>query len=68
MRFAFPLLPAEFEIPDEWRAESGMAGFTPTTRAYRSTTETQTIPLRDVEPPFRWPEHPRDYHGFGRDA
>lgn len=27
MRFPYPLLPAEFEIPDEWWTEAGMTAF-----------------------------------------
>ena len=54
MRFAFPLLPAEFEIPDDWWIEAGMSNFTPDTLTYRSTAEaTHTVALRDIEPPFR---------------
>jgi hypothetical protein len=67
MRFPFPLLPAEFEIPDEWWIEAGMPGFTPSSSAYRSTAgTTHTIRLRDIEPPFRFPERPLDWHGFDR--
>jgi hypothetical protein len=67
MRFAFPLLPAEFEIPDDWWTEVGMAGFTPLGPAYRSTAAaTHTVPLREIEPPFRFPESPLDFQGFCR--
>ena len=67
MRFLFPLLPAEFEIPDEWWIEAGMAGFTPSAPAYLSTaTTTHTIPLRQIEPPARHPEHPLSWRGFDR--
>ena len=68
MRFSFPLLPAEFEIPDEWWAAAGMVGFNPGGPAYLSTTAaTHTIQLRQIEPPFRFPERPLDFHGFGRE-
>jgi hypothetical protein len=68
MRFALPLLPAEFEIPDDWWTEAGMAGFKPTEQTYRSTDEaTDAIALRDIEPPFRWPEVPKDFRGFDRE-
>ena len=67
MRFSFPCFPAEFEIPDEWWAQAGMAGFTPSSEAYHSTASATLIPLRHIEPPFRSPECPKDFHGFDRD-
>ena len=66
MRFPFPLLPAEFEIPDEWWTEAGMTGFKPSGSAYRSTAAANPISLRDIEPPCRYPEHPLDWHSFNR--
>lgn len=66
MRFSFPLFPAEFEIPDEWWTEAGMAGFTATRSAYCSTVEARLILLRDIESPFRFPECSKDFHGFDR--
>jgi hypothetical protein len=66
MRFSFPLLPAEFEIPDEWWFEAGMADFVPLGPAYRSIAAATLIPLRAIEPPFRFPESPLDWHGFDR--
>ena len=58
-------LPAEFEIPDEWWAEAGMTGFVPSGPAYHSTAAaTHVVRLRDMEPPFRFPEHPLDWRGF----
>jgi hypothetical protein len=67
MRFALPLFPAEFEIPDAWWSEAGMSGFRPAEAAYRSTADaTHRIPLREIEPPFRLPEVPRDFRGFDR--
>lgn len=68
MRFPFPCFPAEFEIPDEWWQESGMVGFRPSSQAYRSTSEAIIVPLREIEPPFRYPEHRLDGNGFGREA
>jgi hypothetical protein len=41
MRFDFPMLPAEFEIPDDWFAEVGMEGFTPS-GADRASARAQT--------------------------
>ena len=56
MRFAYPNLPAEFEIPDDWWTEAGMTGFAPSARSYLSTDAmARAIPLRDIEPPFRFP-------------
>ena len=50
MRFPFPRLPGEFEIPDEWLTEAGMTGFTPSASAYPSTDPAaRAIPLRDIE-------------------
>jgi hypothetical protein len=68
MHFALPLLPAEFEIPDAWWIEAGMTNFTPSGLAYRSTPEMAgRVPLREIEPPFRNPEEPKDFHGFDHD-
>lgn len=66
MRFPLPLLPAEFEIPDEWWAEAGMSRFTPAATAYRSKAGATHIPLRDIEPPVRQPDVTRDFRGFDR--
>ena len=67
MRFSFPRFPAEFEIPDEWWSKSGMDGFTPSNRGYRSTATATLVPLRDIEPPFRSLECPLDFCGFDRE-
>jgi hypothetical protein len=67
MRFSFPRLPAEFEIPDDWWSEAGMTDFTRSTTCYLSTdATTRPIPLRDIEPPFREREFPHDFRGFDR--
>lgn len=66
MRFHFPLLPAEFEIPDVWWDEAGMTTFRPLATSYRSNPDTVLVPLRAVEPPFRNPEVMLDWQGFGR--
>jgi hypothetical protein len=66
MRFFMPLLPTEFEIPSGWWAEAGMPGFTPLALSYRSTASAVIIPLREIEPLPRSPEHPRDWRGFDR--
>jgi hypothetical protein len=66
MRFLFPLLPAEFEIPDDWWAAAGMHGFTASGAAFRSTAGAELVPLHEIEPPFRFPEYPKDWRGFDR--
>jgi len=67
MRFPYPCYPAEFEIPDEWWTEAGMSGFRPDSASYLSSdAAAQIIQLRDIEPPFRFPEHPKDFRGFDR--
>ncbi|CAB3775084.1 hypothetical protein [Paraburkholderia humisilvae] len=67
MRFRFPLLPAEFEIPDAWWSDAGMNAFCARTPAYRSALGAIAVPLREIEPPFRNPEAMRDWHGFDRE-
>ena len=67
MRFPYPVFPAEFEIPDDWWREAGMAGFTPAGPSYLSSGQAvPIIQLREIEPPFRYPEHPKDFRGFDR--
>jgi hypothetical protein len=65
MRFRMPYFPCDFEILDDWWIEAGMAGFTSSRPAYRSTTA-ETIALDDIEPVYRRPSAPRDWHGFRR--
>jgi hypothetical protein len=67
MRFPMPKYPCEFEIPDEWWAEAGMVGFTPSgRRGYRSTAAAMLMPLLAIEPPTQYPETPKDWRGFDR--
>jgi hypothetical protein len=68
MRFRFPLLPAEFEIPDSWWTDAGMTAFCPGAPSYRSTPHPNVIAvrLREIEPPFRNPGVLRDWQGFDR--
>jgi hypothetical protein len=66
MRFRFPLLPAEFEIPDSWWADAGMAAFCPGAPSYISTPDAIVVPLREIEPPFRNPKVMLDWCGFDR--
>jgi len=65
MRFPMPNFPREFEILDEWWVEAGMRSFKRRRPAYRSTT-TNTLALDDIEPLYRRPNAPRDWHGFRR--
>ena len=66
MRFQFPVLPAEFEIPDSWWADGGMTAFRLGAPSYRSSAEAVMVSLREVEPPFRNSEVIRDWRGFDR--
>jgi hypothetical protein len=66
MRYAMPNFPCEFEILDEWLTEAGMAGFVPTTRAYRSSSDAVLVPLADIEPPYRVLRVTKDWRGFDR--
>jgi hypothetical protein len=60
MRFPFPLLPATFEIPDEWLAEAGFQAFLRAGDAFQSTG------AAILRLPLRYPEHPKDFQGFDR--
>ena len=62
-----PNFPCEFEIPDEWWVDAGMAGFTPTAQAYRSSTGAELVPLTQIEPPYRNPTVAKDWRGFDRE-
>lgn len=66
MRYAMPHYPCEFEIPDDWLAEAGAAGFVPATRAYRSSADAVFVPLTDIEPPYRIVRVAKDWRGFDR--
>ncbi|HXQ51990.1 MAG TPA: hypothetical protein VN802_12915 [Stellaceae bacterium] len=61
-----PNFPCEFEIPDAWLGEAGIAGFTRTETAYRSSQDAVLVPLREIEPPYRKPALARDWRGFER--
>ena len=61
----FPRFPAEFEIPEDWWVEAGMAEFVRHAPAFRSTTA-DLVALDDIEPPFRLPSKPIDWRGFDR--
>jgi hypothetical protein len=68
MRFPMPNYPCEFEIPNEWWAEAGMVGFSPSNSASadRSSTAAMLVPLQTILPPPRFPTAPKDWHGFER--
>lgn len=66
MRFQMPNFPCEFELPDEWWAEAGMDGFRPSAPAYTPNGPAELVALREIEPPSRFPEHPKDWRGFDR--
>ncbi|HZK92404.1 MAG TPA: hypothetical protein VFC56_19870 [Stellaceae bacterium] len=61
-----PNFPCEFELPDEWWAEAGMAAFTPQGPAYLSAGGAQLVPLGEIEPPYGKHLKPRDWCGFDR--
>ena len=66
-RFPLPLLPAEFELPTEWWEAGGLLTFKQSASAYRSAPGAAIVALREIEPPFRFPEHPKDWRGFDRE-
>ncbi|WP_126924553.1 hypothetical protein [Rhizobium vallis] len=67
MRFFFPYFPAEFEIPDDWWTDAGMAGFMPSAPTYLAEDAAScAISLRDIAPPFRNATTPKDFRGFDR--
>ena len=68
MRFRMPNYPCEFGIPNEWWAEAGMVGFSPSNSASadRSSTAAMLVPLQTILPPPRFPTAPKDWHGFER--
>jgi len=64
MRVPMPNFPCEFEIPDEWWVESGMANFTAQGCAYRTADKAQLVPLCDIEPVYSKQMKSRDWRGF----
>lgn len=65
-RFQMPNFPCEFELPDAWLTEAGMDAFQPSASAYASTPSAVLVALREIEPPYRAPGHPKDWRGFDR--
>ncbi|MGY4427552.1 hypothetical protein ACVWWO_000029 [Bradyrhizobium sp. F1.13.1] len=72
MRFAMPIFPCEFELPDDWLAEAGWLDhvghrtFQPTGEAYRSALDATLIDLKLVEPLRRDLGYEKDFRGFDR--
>jgi hypothetical protein len=72
MRFAMPIYPCEFELPDDWLAQAGWldaAGhriFLPTDIAYHSTPDATPIDLKLIEPLGRYHGYEKDFRGFDR--
>jgi hypothetical protein len=66
MIFRMPHFPCQFEIPDEWIAESGLIGFTPARTAYLSDPGAPLIALTQIEPLPRFFSTPKDHDGFDR--
>jgi hypothetical protein len=66
MRFDMPNYPCEFELPDEWWAEAGMAEWVRSGSAYCSSTAIRFVPLNKIQPPFRLRSVPKDWRGFDR--
>ena len=61
MRYLMPNFPCEFEIPDDWIAESGVGS---RATAYRSSADVRLIPLMEVAPLLRFKSVPRDWRGL----
>ena len=62
-----PNFPCEFEVRDDWIAESGIVSFRPMGTSYRSAPSATLIPLISIEPPYRRVTHPKDWRGFDHD-
>jgi hypothetical protein len=67
MRFPMPNHPCDFEIPDDWLTEARMNDFIPVSRTYHSTVEVVSVPLVEIEPPFRVPACVKNSRGFDRE-
>jgi hypothetical protein len=66
MRFVMPHFPCEFDVPDEWLREAGVANFVPKSVAYKSSPAAQLALLTAVEPPPRLISHSLSWRGFDR--
>lgn len=66
MRYSMPNFPCDFEIPDDWIAECGIAGFVPGAPAFSTPDAATLVPLKAIVPPLRFNEYPIDWCGFDR--
>ena len=73
MRFAMPIYPCEFELPDDWLAEAGWIDgtgrriFHPTTSAFHSTSNSMlTGTLLSSRAMGRDHGYEKDFRGFDR--
>ena len=65
MRFRFPSLPGEFEIPDDWLDQSRFAVFRPSGVCYSCLdTSAEIIEIVNICPPLRKPGVWLDFNGF----
>ena len=64
MRFPMPNYPCDFELPDTWLTEAGLADFKPEGPAYKSMPGTLLVPLQEIEPPYRVSSCIKDWCGF----
>lgn len=67
LRFSMPNQPCDFALPDDWWLESGMANFVKATPSYRSDEATAHVPMKEIEPPYRPSDVPKDWLGFDRE-
>jgi hypothetical protein len=65
-RFAMPKAPCDFEVPDDWWAEAGMASFEATANCYFHAGVPAVVPLVQIEPPTRNPDVRPEWRGFDR--
>jgi hypothetical protein len=69
MLFAYPRFPAQFEIPDDWWADAGMVGFTPSKPFYRTATpECRLVSLVEIKPILQSQRPPLDFRGFRKEG
>jgi hypothetical protein len=66
MRFLMPHFPCEFEVPDEWLREAGVANFVRKSAAYKSCPAAQLAALTAIEPPPRLIAYSLSWRGFDR--
>lgn len=66
MRYVMPNFPCDFEIPDDWIAESGIGAFRPGEPSYRPASDARVVSLSEIVPPSRGRDCHNDWHGFDR--